>query len=45
MEAAAKTDANLMPFILNAVKEYATIGEICNILRGVFGEYTAPVMF
>ncbi|MDD2221168.1 MAG: methylmalonyl-CoA mutase family protein [Clostridia bacterium] len=45
LEAAAKTDANLMPFILNAVKEYATIGEICNILRGVFGEYTAPVMF
>jgi len=45
LEEAAKTDANLMPFILAAVREYATIGEVCNTLRGVFGEYTAPVLF
>lgn len=30
---------NLMPLILEAVKAYATLGEICNVLRGVFGEY------
>lgn len=37
---AAKTDhENLIPFILNAVKAYATIGEICNVLRDEFGEY------
>ena len=30
---------NLMPSILNAVKAYATLGEICNVLRDVFGEY------
>jgi methylmalonyl-CoA mutase N-terminal domain/subunit len=28
-----------MPAILEAVKAYATLGEICNVLRGVFGEY------
>ena len=30
---------NLMPPILEAVKNYATLGEICNVLREVFGEY------
>jgi len=36
---AAKGDENLMDPILEAVKEYATIGEICDVLREVFGEY------
>lgn len=35
----AQGDRNLMPFILDAVKSYATVGEICNTLREVFGEY------
>ncbi len=39
LEVAAKGDANLMPPILAAVKAYATEGEICDVLRGVFGEY------
>jgi methylmalonyl-CoA mutase N-terminal domain/subunit len=39
---AAQTDANLMPPILNAVEAYATTGEICDVLRRVFGEYHAP---
>ena len=34
---------NLMPHILKAVKTYATLGEICNVMRGVFGEYEAHV--
>ena len=34
---------NLMPHILAAVKTYATLGEICNVMRGVFGEYEAHV--
>ncbi|MFX1580065.1 MAG: methylmalonyl-CoA mutase, partial [Promethearchaeota archaeon] len=38
----AKSDENLIPPILEAVKVYATLGEICGILRGVFGEYKAP---
>ena len=35
----AKGELNLMPFILDAVENYATLGEIANTLRGVFGEY------
>ncbi len=36
---AAETDVNLMPLIIDNVKNYATLGEICNTLREVFGEY------
>jgi len=36
---AAKSSDNLMPFILSAVEAYATLGEIANVLRDVFGEY------
>lgn len=36
---AAQADINLMPPILDAVKAYATIGEICNVLRDEFGQY------
>ena len=36
---AAHGDRNLMPSIISAVEKYATIGEICNLLREVFGEY------
>jgi methylmalonyl-CoA mutase, N-terminal domain len=36
---AAKGTANLMPFIYDAVKVYATLGEICEALRDVFGTY------
>jgi len=35
----AKTDDNLMPVVLEAVKCYSTLGEICNVLKDVFGEY------
>jgi len=37
--AARDPEVNLFPLILAAVKEYASIGEISNTLRGVFGEY------
>jgi methylmalonyl-CoA mutase N-terminal domain/subunit len=36
---------NLVPVILKAVKEYATVGEICNTLRDVWGEYREPNIF
>lgn len=42
-QAAQGTD-NLMPYILSAVKEYAGVGEICNTLREVFGEYKENVI-
>ena len=35
----AMGDHNLIPLVLEAVKVYATLGEICDVLRGVFGEY------
>ncbi|MCL2817812.1 MAG: methylmalonyl-CoA mutase family protein, partial [Clostridiales bacterium] len=35
---------NLMPFIIAAVKEYATLGEICDVLREVFSEYQGLVI-
>ncbi len=40
----AKTNENLMPYILDAVKTYATLGEICGALREVFGEYQQSVI-
>jgi len=43
--AAEQEDINLMPFILQAVKEYTTLGEICDTLREVFGEYKPPSVF
>jgi methylmalonyl-CoA mutase N-terminal domain/subunit len=39
LKKAAETDAGLMPMILDAVRAYATLGEICDVLRDVFGEY------
>ena len=43
LEKAAKTDVNLMPLILDCVKSYATLGEICDVLRSIFGEYKESV--
>ncbi len=39
LKEAAQTDKNLIPFILEAVESYATVGEISDALREVFGEY------
>jgi len=39
LEDAARSDENLMPYIVDAVKAYATTGEICDTMREVFGEY------
>ena len=38
-EAARDYDVNLIPVILESVKLYATLGEMCHALREVFGEY------
>jgi methylmalonyl-CoA mutase N-terminal domain/subunit len=37
---AARGDGNLMPKIIDAVRAYCTVGEICRALEGVFGQYT-----
>jgi methylmalonyl-CoA mutase N-terminal domain/subunit len=39
LSAAARTTENLMPRILDAVRTYATVGEMCDALRDVWGEY------
>jgi methylmalonyl-CoA mutase N-terminal domain/subunit len=45
LESAAKTKDNLVPLILDAVRCQATVGEIGDLLRGVFGEYSPPLAF
>jgi methylmalonyl-CoA mutase N-terminal domain/subunit len=45
LESAAHKDQNLIPPIIEATRQYASIGEICDVLREVFGEYKAPVVF
>lgn len=37
----ARTEDNIMPALIEAVKTYATLGEICQVLRDEFGEYQA----
>ncbi|HET7814382.1 MAG TPA: methylmalonyl-CoA mutase family protein [Candidatus Baltobacteraceae bacterium] len=39
---AAASNENLMPYFVDAVDAGATLGEVCNVLREVFGEYRAP---
>jgi len=42
LRAASETDKNLMPYVIEAVKEYATEQEICDVWREAFGEYHDP---
>jgi len=44
LKTGAEGDTNLMPLIVDAVKSYASVGEVCNVLRGVFGEYKEHVV-
>jgi methylmalonyl-CoA mutase N-terminal domain/subunit len=41
----AKSTENIMPVMIETVKSYATIQEICDVLRDVFGEYKSPQIF
>ncbi len=45
LKRAAGDDENLMPFILNCVRAYATLGEIMDSLKEVFGEYKEPIAY
>jgi methylmalonyl-CoA mutase N-terminal domain/subunit len=42
---ASQNGENLMPHIINAVREYASIQEVCDVWRDVFGRYTDPGYF
>ena len=43
IQGACESTDNVMPHILEAVKAYATLGEICDVMRGVFGEYKQSI--
>lgn len=45
LKKAAADDQNLMPYLLSCVKTYATLGEIMDALKEIFGEYQEPIMF
>lgn len=45
VEKAAEADINMMPYFMEAAKHYATLGEICQVLRDVYGEYKEPAIF
>ena len=42
LDRAVAGNQNLMPGIIDAVKAYATVGEICDVMRVHWGEYKAP---
>ena len=44
LKKACEGTENVMPFILDAVRGYATLGEICGVMREVFGEYEQAVL-
>ncbi len=44
-KAAEAGDVNMMPYFMEAVKHYATLGETCQVLRDVYGEYKEPAIF
>lgn len=45
LEKAAQGSENLMPYFIECVRNYTTLGEICDVLRKVFGEYTQESTF
>ncbi len=45
LKKAAEDGQNLMPFLLNGVKAYATLGEIMDVLKEVYGEYKEPITY
>jgi methylmalonyl-CoA mutase N-terminal domain/subunit len=45
LRTAAKGEENLMPYILDCVHSHATLGETCDVLREVFGEYTEQAIY
>jgi methylmalonyl-CoA mutase N-terminal domain/subunit len=45
LRAAAESGDNVLPAAIDAVERYATVGEVCDVLRGVYGTYQEPVRF
>jgi len=45
LEKAAREKTNVMPYLVHCCKVYATVGEMANVFRDVFGEYVEPSIF
>jgi methylmalonyl-CoA mutase N-terminal domain/subunit len=45
LKKAAKGNENLMPHIISCVQSHSTLGEICGLLREIFGEYEEPAIY
>lgn len=45
LENVSREGGNVMPYVLEAVRSYASVGEICDVWRKVFGEYRPPAQF
>jgi methylmalonyl-CoA mutase N-terminal domain/subunit len=45
VRSAASSGANVMPSVIDAVEVYATVGEICGVLREMFGAFREPIRF
>jgi len=45
LERAAREKKNVMPFLVESCKAYATVGEMANVFRTVFGEHKEPSIF
>ena len=45
LDGAARRRENVMPHVARAVRGLATVGEVCDVLREVYGEYRPPVVY
>jgi methylmalonyl-CoA mutase N-terminal domain/subunit len=45
LEKAAREEKNVMPYLLECCKGYATVGEMANVFRDIFGEFVEPSIF
>jgi len=45
LDQAASSDTNLMPELINCAKAYVSLGEMIDVLKNNFGEYTEPAEF
>ncbi|HXG41356.1 MAG TPA: methylmalonyl-CoA mutase family protein [Dehalococcoidia bacterium] len=45
MEQACRGQENVMPHLIEAVKAYCTLGEICDVMRHVFGTYQEEAIY
>ena len=45
LDEAARGDTNLMPLLVECAESYVTLGEMCRVLRGVFGEQREFMVF